>query len=70
MVRHDNKLMQKILFLCSVSDHNFNEEPGNLLQLEETFPLEHIGGDKISGLSCCSSIRNRQKVTSAAEAEN
>jgi hypothetical protein len=37
MVRHDNKLMQKILFLCSVSDHNFDEEPGNLLHLEEAF---------------------------------
>lgn len=69
MVRHDNKLMQKILFLCSVIHHDFNEEPGNLLHLEEAFSVKHIGSDKICGFSCSSSMRNRQKVTSAAKAE-
>jgi hypothetical protein len=69
MFRHDNKLMQKILFLCSVIHQDFNEEPGNLLHLEEAFSLEHVGSDKVGGFSCSSSMRNRQKVTSAAEAE-
>ena len=70
MFRHDNKLMQKILLLFSVIHHNFNEEPGNLFHLEEAFSLKHIGSDKVGGFYCCSSsIRNRQKVTSAAEAE-
>ena len=61
MVRHDNELMQKVLFLCSVIHHDFNEEPRNLLHLEETFSVEHIGSNKICGFSCFSSIRNRQK---------
>jgi hypothetical protein len=67
--RHDNKLMQKILFLCSVIHQDFNEEPGNPLYLEETFSVEYIGSDKVGGFSCSSSMRNRQKVTSAAKAE-
>jgi hypothetical protein len=30
--------------------------------MEETFSLEHIGSDKIGGVSCCSSsMRNRQE---------
>jgi hypothetical protein len=66
MVWHDNKLMQKIFLLPAVIEQDFNEEPGNFLQLEEAFSLEHIGGDKVGGFSCSSSIRNRQKVTSAA----
>ena len=61
MVRHDNKLMQKILFLCSVVQHDFNEEPGNLLHLEKALSLKHIGRDKVGGFSCSSSMRNRQK---------
>jgi len=69
MFRHDNKLMQKIFFLYSVIHHDFNKEPGNLLHVEETFSVEHIGGDKVGGFSCSPSMRNRQKVTSAAKAE-
>ena len=62
MFRHDNKLMQKILLLCSVIHQDFNEEPGNLLHMEETFSVEHIGSDKVGGFYCCSSsMRNRQK---------
>jgi hypothetical protein len=45
------------------------KEPGNLLHLKEALSLQDIGSDKISGFSCCSSMRNSQKVTSAAKAE-
>jgi len=69
MVWHDNKLMEQEFFLCSVIHQDLNEEPGNLLHVEETFSVEHIGGDKVGGFSCSPSMRNRQKVTSAAKAE-
>ena len=51
-------------------EHHFDKKRGNLLHLEEALFLKSIGSDKISGFSCCPSMRNRQKVTSAAEAEN
>ena len=46
-----------------------NKESGHLLNLKEALSLKHIASDKIAGFRCCSSMRNRQKVTSAAEAE-
>jgi hypothetical protein len=40
---------------------NFNEQACNFLNLEEAFPLEHIGSDKIGGFRCFSSMRNGQE---------
>jgi hypothetical protein len=61
MVRHDNKFMQQVLFLRSVVQQDFNEEPRNFLNLEEALFLEEIGSDKISGFRCCAAMRNRQR---------
>jgi len=69
MVRHDNKFMQQILFLRPVLQHHFNKEPGNLLHLEEALFLKDIGSNKIR-IQLLFLDEDRQKVTSAAKAEN
>jgi len=47
-----------------------NEKPGHFLHLEDALSFEDIGSDKIDGFRCFPSMRNGQKVTSAAQAED
>jgi hypothetical protein len=60
MVRHYNKLMQEILLLMPVIEHDFDDQPRNFLNLEEVSSRLHICGNKVCGLACCPSMRNCQ----------
>ena len=60
MVWHDNKFMQLIFFLRSVVQHDFNQQRSNLFYMEERFSFKDIGSDKVGGLCCGSSMRDRQ----------
>jgi hypothetical protein len=62
MVRHDNKFVQKILFLSPVLQHDFNEEAGYLVNLEQASFFQDIGSNKVGGVTCCPSVRNGHAI--------
>ena len=68
MVRHNNKLMQQIFLLLSVTEQDFDEQSRNFLNLEQVSPRLHICGNKVCGITGYPSMRNCQKRTSAAKA--
>jgi hypothetical protein len=70
MVRHENKFMQQILFLCSVMQQDLSEELGDFLHLEKALSLKDVGSDKIAGFRCYSSMRNSQKSPQRLKPKN
>ena len=68
VIWHDNKFMEEIFLLCSVGQHDIDEEPGDFIGLEKAHFHQHVSGDEVSRLAGGSAMGNTQEITSAAKA--
>jgi hypothetical protein len=62
MIRHGYKFMAQIFIFCPVIQQDFDEETGDLIDLEETFSFVNIAGDKVGGCRCSTSVRDSQRA--------